>query len=103
MQADVIQAQTRGPIAARPNCPHWDIEAASLFILDSKVTSDMKNQLTSQMHDDNMRSFLIQKESWSSQTFNAIDWHSIERALRWLSKNRQMNVVKLCHNYWHTG
>ena len=103
IQADVIRAQARGPLAARPNCPHWDIEAASLFIQGSKVTSDMKNQLTSQMHDNNLRSFLIQKESWSSQTFDAIDWHSSERALRRLSKNRQMNVVKLCHNYWHTG
>jgi hypothetical protein len=103
LQSDVIRAQARGPIAARPNCPHWDIEAASLFIKGSKVNSDIKNQLTSQIHDDNMRSFLMQKESWSSQIFNAIDWHSSERALRRLSKNRQMNVVKLCHNYWHTG
>jgi hypothetical protein len=63
----------------------------------------MKNQLTPHMHDDNIRSFLIQKESWSSQTFEAIDWHSSERALRRLSKNRQMNVATLCHNYWHTG
>jgi hypothetical protein len=61
MQADVIRAQARGPNAARPNCPHWDIEAALLFIQGIKVTSDMKNQLTSQMHDDNMRSFLMQK------------------------------------------
>jgi hypothetical protein len=67
------------------------------------VTSDMKNQLTSQMHDNNMPSFLMQKESWSSQIFDAIDWNSSERDLRRLSKNRQMNVVKLCHNYWHTG
>jgi hypothetical protein len=103
IQADVIRAQARGTIVARPNCPHWDIEAASLFIQGSKVTSDMKNQRTSQMHDDNMRSFLMQKESWSIQTFDAIDWNSSERALRQLSKNRQMNVVKLRHNYWHTG
>jgi hypothetical protein len=87
IQADVIRAQARGPIAARPKCPHWDIEAASLFIQGSKVRSDMKNQLTSHMHDDNMRSFLMQKESWSSQIFDAIDWHSSERALRRLSKN----------------
>jgi hypothetical protein len=103
MQADVIRAQARGPIAARPNCPQWDIEAALLFIQGSKVTNYMKNQLTSQMHDDNMRSFLMQKKSCSIQIFDAIDWHSSERALRRLSKNRQMNVVKLCHNYWHTG
>jgi hypothetical protein len=103
IQADVIRAQARGTIAAHPNCPHWDIEAASLFIQGSKVTSGMKNQLTSQMHDDNLRYFLMQKESWSSQIFDAIDWNSSERALRRLSKNRPMNVVKLCHKYWHTG
>jgi hypothetical protein len=98
IQADVIRAQSRGPIGARHNCPHWDIEAASLLIQGSKVTSNMKNQLTSQMYDNNMCSLLMQKESWSSQTFDAIGWHSSKRALRRLSKNRQMNVVKLCHN-----
>jgi hypothetical protein len=102
IQADVIRAQARGTIAARPNCPHWGIEAASLFIQGSKVTSDMNNQLISQVHDDNMRSLLMQKESWSIQIFDAIDWNSSERTLRRLSKNRQMNVVKLCHTYCHT-
>jgi hypothetical protein len=73
------------------------------FIQGRKVTIDIKSQLTSQMHDDNMRSLLMQKDSWSSQIFNAIDWNSSERALRRLSNNRQMNVIKLCHYYWHTG
>jgi hypothetical protein len=103
IQSNAIRTQARGTIVARPNCLHWDIEEASLFIRGSKVTSDMKNQLTSQMHDGNLRSFLIQKDSWSSQIFDAVDWNASERALIWLSKNRQMNVVKLCHNYWHTG
>jgi hypothetical protein len=101
MQADIIQDQARGTIAARPNCPHWDIEEASLFIQGGKITSDMKNQLTSQMHDDSLRSLLLQKESWSTQIFDAIDWNSSERALRRLSKNQQMNVVKL--NELHLG
>jgi hypothetical protein len=103
IQADAIHAHARGTITARPNCPHWDIEEASLFIRGSKVTSDTKNQLAAQMHDGNLRSFLMQKESWSPQTFDNIDWNASERALRRLSKNRQINVVKLCHNYWHTG
>jgi hypothetical protein len=87
IQADAIRAQARGTIAARPNCPHWNIEEASLFIRGSKVTSDMNTQLTSQIHDGNLRYFLIQKESWSTQIFNAIDWNASERALRRLSKN----------------
>jgi hypothetical protein len=88
IQADSIHAQACGKIAARTNCPHWDIEEASLFIRGSKVTSDIKNQLTSQMHDGQLRSFLMQKESLSPQTFDAIDWNASERALRRLSKNR---------------
>jgi hypothetical protein len=36
IQANVIQAQAPGMIAARPNCPHWDIEEGSLFIRGSK-------------------------------------------------------------------
>jgi hypothetical protein len=63
----------------------------------------MKNQLTSDMHDGNLHSFLMQKESWYPQTFDTINWKASKRALRWLSKNHQMNVVKLFHNYWHTG
>jgi hypothetical protein len=87
IQADVIRAQARGTIAARPTCPHWEIEEASLFIRGSKVTSDMKNQLTSQMYDGNLRSFLMHKDSWSTHIFDAIDWNASERALRRLSKN----------------
>jgi hypothetical protein len=103
LQADAVRAQACGPIVARPNCAHWDIQEASLSIRGSKVTSDMKNQLVTQMHDDNMRSFLMWKESWSTQIFDAIDWNASQRPLRHVLKNRQMNVVKLCHNYWHTG
>jgi hypothetical protein len=90
-------------VTGRPNFPHWDIEEASIFIRGSKVTSDMKNQLTSQMHDGNLRSFLMQKESWYPQIFDSIGWNASEQAMRRLSKSRQMNVVKLCHIYWHTG
>jgi hypothetical protein len=32
IQADAIRAQACGPIAACPNCPHWDIDEASLSI-----------------------------------------------------------------------
>jgi predicted SnoaL-like aldol condensation-catalyzing enzyme len=68
-----------------------------------QVTSDMKTQLTSQMHDDDLRTFLVTKETWSPQTFDSIDWYAIDLALRRLSKNHQMKVVKFCHNYWYTG
>jgi hypothetical protein len=76
LQADSFRSQACGPIAARPNCVHWDIEEASLSVQGRKVTSDMKNQLLSHMNDYNLRSFLMQKETWSTQTFIAIDWNA---------------------------
>jgi hypothetical protein len=87
----------------RPNCAHWDIEEASLSIRGRKVTSDTNTQLTSQIHDDDLHTFLMTKETCPPQRFDSIDWHATELALRRLLKNHQMNVVKLCHNYWHTG
>jgi hypothetical protein len=100
---DVICAQARVPIATILHCDHWYIEEASLLIRGSKVTSDMKTQLTSQMHVNYLHTFLMKKETWSPQAFDYIDWHASELALRRLLKNRQMNVIKLCHNYWHKG
>jgi hypothetical protein len=45
----------------------------------------------------------MQKESWSTQIFDAIDWNATERALRRLSKNRQMNVPLLRKSGLWTG
>jgi hypothetical protein len=82
LQADVIHAQARGTVAAGPNCDHWGIKEVLLSIRGSKVTSDIKTQLTSHMHDDDLHTFLMMKETWSPQTFDCIDWHDIELALR---------------------
>jgi hypothetical protein len=103
LQANIVHAQARGEIAARPNCAHWDIEEVPLSIRGSKVTSYMKTQLTTQIHDYDLRTFLVTKATWSLQTFDSIDWRASKLAIRRLSKNCQMNAVKICHNYWHTG
>jgi hypothetical protein len=81
LQSDVVLAQARGPIASMPNCVHWDIEGASPPIRRKKFTSHMKAQLTSQMHDGDIRLFLVMKETWSPMTFDSIDWHACELAL----------------------
>jgi hypothetical protein len=39
LQADVVGAQARGPIAARPNCVHWDIEEALHLSLSLTVAT----------------------------------------------------------------
>jgi hypothetical protein len=95
LKADVIRAQASGIMVAGPNCAHWDIEEALMSIIGSKVTSDMKTQLTSQMHADDLRAFLMMKETWSPQTLDYIDWYASEVALGRLSNNHQMTIVKL--------
>jgi hypothetical protein len=67
------------------------------------VISDMKAHITAKIHDDDLYDFLLKKETWIPRIFNSVDWCTSELALRRLSKNRQMNVIKLCHKYWHTG
>jgi hypothetical protein len=97
--ADQIQEEARGVYGARPNCPHWPIEKATLFKRRTKITSNMKYRLTSQFTDPKLRL----KEEWSEHTFSKVDWTAFETAFKRLSKHRQTAVSKSCHNLWHTG
>jgi hypothetical protein len=58
---DLIREEARGPRGARPSCPHWDLEVCSLFIKGDKVTSKMKTQMAGQLHDKDIRKYLIER------------------------------------------
>jgi hypothetical protein len=60
--ADNIRAEARGPYRARPNFPHWPVEKATLFIQGTKVTSCMKQQLSSQLSDSKLKDYIIEKK-----------------------------------------
>jgi hypothetical protein len=60
--ADQIREEERGVYGARPNCPHWPIEKATLFIQRTKITSNMKYHLTSQLTDPKLREQIMLKE-----------------------------------------
>jgi hypothetical protein len=97
--ADETRANARGPYGARPNCPRWPVEKATLFIEGTKMTSGMKQQLSSQLSDGKLKDYIIDKEKWTQYTFNSIAWRDYET----VSKNRQVNISKACFNMWHTG
>jgi hypothetical protein len=101
--ADEIRQEARGVYGARPNFPHWPIEKATLFIRRTKIMSNMKYHLTSQLTDPKLRAHIMLKEEWSVHTFNKVDWTAFETAFKRLSENRQTAVSKSCHNLWHTG
>jgi hypothetical protein len=60
--ADTNRTNTRGPYEARPNCPHWPMEKATLFIKGTKITSGMKQQLASQLSDGKLHDYIINRE-----------------------------------------
>jgi hypothetical protein len=50
-----MRAKARGPYVARSNCSHWPIEKVTLLIQGKKVTSGMKQQLSSQLSDEKLK------------------------------------------------
>jgi hypothetical protein len=53
--ADQIREEARGVYGARPNCPYWPIEKATLFIRRTKITSNIKYHLKPQLNDTKLR------------------------------------------------
>jgi hypothetical protein len=78
--ADKIREEARGPYRARPNCPHWPVEKATLFIQGTKVTSGMKQQLASQFQEGKLKDYIIEKEKWTQYTFDIVAWRDYEIA-----------------------
>jgi ribonuclease HI len=82
--ADTTRVNARVPHGARPNCPHWSVEKATLFIEGTKVTSEMKQQLASQLSDGKLQEYIINKEKRSQYTFDSVAWSDYEIAFKQL-------------------
>jgi hypothetical protein len=76
--ADQIREEARGVYGARQNYPHWPTEKATLFIRRTKITSNMKYHLTSQLTDPKMRAHIMAKQEWRDLMFNEVDWSVLE-------------------------
>jgi hypothetical protein len=102
-KCDVVRLHASGTRIARSSTGLWDSETCVLFIRGSKITSRMKERLTQQLLDADLRAYLEKKELWSAQQFESIDWTNYCSAFKRLSKGRQTAVVKATQNLWHTG
>jgi hypothetical protein len=69
IEADLLtdkrREEARGPYGVRPNCPHWPVEKATMFIQGTKVTSSIKQQLASQLYNGKLKYNIIEKEKWT--------------------------------------
>jgi hypothetical protein len=63
----------------------------------------MKERLTQQLLDADLRAYLKKKELWSAQQFESIDWTNYRSAFKRMSKGRKTAVVKATPKLWHTG
>jgi hypothetical protein len=100
---DVVRALAQGPYGAKPNCGLWPNERCALFIRGIKITSNWKERLTQQLLDGDLQEYLMEKEQWTKQSFQNICWKRHETALKRISKARQAQAAKMCHNLRYNG
>jgi hypothetical protein len=100
---DDIRAAATDITGARGSCAMWSSETCALFIRGVKIMSHMKERLTHQLLDGDMQIYLMDKENWSRQDFDSINWRGYVTAFKRLPRSRQTAVAKACHNLWHTG
>jgi hypothetical protein len=81
-QCDVVRLHASGTRSARSSSGLWDSEMCALFIRGSKITSPMKERLTQQLLDADLRAYLENKELWSAQQFVSIDWTNYRSAFK---------------------
>jgi hypothetical protein len=99
---DVIRETVRGPFDTIPNCGLWHNERFAIFIRGEKIMSNWKERLKVQLLDGDLQEYLMQKEQWSTHSFNNICWKRNETALKRISKACQAKIEKMCHNLRHT-
>jgi hypothetical protein len=63
----------------------------------------MKTQMAGQLHDKDMRKYLIEQEIWTENQFDEIDWTSYKTAFKRMGRSILTAIAKVCHNMWHTG
>jgi hypothetical protein len=56
-----------------------------------------------QLHDKDMRKYLIEREIWTENQFNENDWTIYETVFKRMGRSRQTAIAKVCHNMWHIG
>jgi hypothetical protein len=58
----------------------------------------MKTQIAGQLHDKDIRKYLIEREVWTENQFDEIDWTIYETAFKRMGRSRQTAIAKVCHN-----
>jgi hypothetical protein len=92
--ADKTRSDDRGPTAAQPACYHWDVEITYHSLRGGKLTSQYKEKIKTQLHDKSITAFIKEKESWTQQTFDTVNWSACGIAFKRLSKKQTNQLIQ---------
>jgi hypothetical protein len=79
---DTVRPSAQGPYGAKTNCGLWSNERCALFIRRIKITSNRKERLTQQLLDGDLQEYLMEKEQWTTHSFQNICWKRHKTALK---------------------
>ena len=76
---------------------------AAFFHKDQVVTTKVGQKIRDIIHSKPLRKYIQQKESWTDEVFDSVDWPAFERCMKKLSIHKRINVTKYIFNWQNTG
>ena len=76
---------------------------AAFFHKDNAVTTKIGQKIRNIIHSNPLWTYIQQKESWTDEVFDSVDWPAFERCMNKLSIHKQINVTKYVFNWQNTG
>ena len=92
----------RNSVWTLPTLPMTSDEA-SLVINGAFITTKIDKFITLAMTANPLKEYIKKKNNWTDSTFDSVDWTSFGRFMGRLSVSKRAKVVKLQHNWQHTG
>jgi hypothetical protein len=67
------------------------------------LTRGLPQQLSADIHYNDLKTKLLKDNLWSEATFLSVDWDSYHKAILSLPRNSRLSIAKLSHNLWNTN
>ena len=67
------------------------------------VTTKVGQKIRDIIHSRPLRLYIQDKESWTDEVFDSVDWPAFERCMQKLSIHKRINVTKYIFNWQNTG
>ena len=76
---------------------------AAIIYRDQVITTKIGPKIRDILHSKPLRAYVMEKEDWTEDIFNSVDWQAFERGMQKLSIHKRINVTKYIFNWQNTG